>query len=98
MLKRLCVLTVLACSLTMVAMAQQAPPPAADNPLLREWTTPFGVPPFAEIKPEHFVPAIREGIARQRNEIEAIATNPQPPTFANTVEAMENAGELLGKV
>ena len=56
------------------------------------------MPPFGEIKPEHFVPAIKEGIAQQRKEIEAIAANPAPPTFANTIEAMENAGELLAKV
>ena len=44
------------------------------------------------------MPAIKEGIAQQRREIEAIASNPAPPTFANTIEAMENAGELLAKV
>jgi len=75
-----------------------APVAAADNPLLTDWTTPFGVPPFAEIKAEHFVPAIKEGIARQRKEVEAIANSADAPTFANTIEALENTGELLGKV
>jgi len=77
---------------------QQAAPADETNPLLKPWTTPFGVPPFGEVRPEHYLPAIKAGIARQREEIEAIAKNPQPPTFANTLEAMENAGELLSTV
>jgi peptidyl-dipeptidase Dcp len=94
---RTSVLVAVALALGMTVTAQQAPVPA-DNPLLKAWTTPFGVPPFAEIKPEHFGPAIKAGIAEQRKEIEAIAANPAPPTFANTIDAMENAGELLAKV
>ena len=88
-----------ALTLAAAATAGAQPPVApADNPLLKPWSTPFGVPPFGEIKPEHFVPAIKEAIAQQRKEIEAIAANAAPPTFANTIEAMENAGELLAKV
>ena len=52
----------------------------------------------SEIKPEHFLPAIKEAIAQNRKEIDAIVNNPQPPTFANTIEALENTGELLSKV
>jgi peptidyl-dipeptidase Dcp len=79
--------------------ALQTPSPAAsDNPLLQEWKTPFQVPPYQQIRPEHFLPAIQEGIAGNRKEIDAIANNRQPPTFANTIEALENAGELLSKV
>jgi peptidyl-dipeptidase Dcp len=82
-----------------VPTGAQAPATAtADNPLLREWTTPFKVPPFQEIKPEHFLPAIKEAIAQNRKEIDAIANNAQPATFANTIEALENSGELLSKV
>jgi peptidyl-dipeptidase Dcp len=92
-----CALCILA--LTAVLAGQQPAAPAPDaNPLLKPWTTPFGVPPFGEIKPEHFLPAIKAGIAQQRQEIEAIANNPQPPTFANTIEAMEDAGDLLSRV
>ena len=80
------------------ALSGQQPPAGAPNPLLQAWTTPFGVPPFGEIKPEHFLPAIRAGVDAQRKEIDAIANSPEPPTFANTIEAMENAGELLAKV
>jgi len=80
------------------ALSGQQPPAASTNPLLQAWTTPFGVPPFGEIKPEHFLPAIRAGVDAQRKEIDAIANNPEAPTFANTIEAMENAGELLARV
>ncbi|MCL4811076.1 MAG: M3 family metallopeptidase [Vicinamibacteraceae bacterium] len=78
----------------------QTPKPvtAGPNPLLEPWTTPFGVPPFAQIRTEHFLPAITEGIARQRAEVEAIASNPAAPTFANTIAAMEHAGEVLSRV
>jgi peptidyl-dipeptidase Dcp len=92
-------LVLLTLSVAVVLADQQPPSPAADaNPLLTPWTTPFGVPPFAEIKPSHFVPAIKEGIAQQRRDVEAIAANPQAPTFANTIEALENTGELLNRV
>jgi peptidyl-dipeptidase Dcp len=82
----------------MPAWAQAPTAAASDNPLLQEWKTPFQVPPYQLIKPEHFLPAIKEGIAQNRKEIDAIVTNPQPPTFANTIEALEKAGELLSKV
>jgi peptidyl-dipeptidase Dcp len=90
---------VVLCALMLVApVGAQAPPAAADNPLLRAWTTPFGVPPFAEIKPEHFLPALKQAIAEQRKEIEAIVANPAAPTFANTIEALEDAGALLNRI
>ena len=81
------------------AWAQPAAAPAPDtNPLLQPWTTPFEVPPFPAIRPEHFRPAIEAGIAEQRKNIAAIASNQAPPTFANTIAAMEDAGELLSRV
>ena len=99
MIVRTSVLTLFLAALPIVLAGQQPAAPAGEtNPLLKPWTTPFGVPPFGDIKPEHFLPAIKAGVAEQRREIEAIANNPQPPTFANTLEAMENAGELLAKV
>jgi peptidyl-dipeptidase Dcp len=81
-----------------VAFAQPQPPsqPSA-NPFFQEWKTPFGVPPFDQIKTEHFLPAIREGMAEHRRDVEAIARNPAPPTFANTLEALDGAGLLLEK-
>ncbi len=100
MLKRttLCFIAIMAIIGQVSAQKPAAPAPAADNPLLKEWTTPFGVPPFQEIKPEHFLPAYKQAIAENRKEIDAIATSSKSPTFANTLEAMENAGELLAKV
>ena len=78
--------------------AQPASGLQATNPLLKEWTTPFAVPPFQEIKPEHFVPAFKEAIAQNRREIDAIVNTAEPPTFANTIEALDKAGQLLSKV
>lgn len=69
-----------------------------NNPLLGHWNTPFGVPPFEEIKVSHFLPAVETAIAAARNEIDLIADNNQPPTFANTIESLENAGERIGKI
>lgn len=70
---------------------------ASVNPLLGEFNTPHQTPPFAEIKPEHYIPAFREGLAQARAEIEAIVSNTAAPTFENTVEALERSGELLGR-
>ena len=70
----------------------------AGNPLLEEWDTPFGVPPFDAIDDAHYLPAIKKGILELRAEIEAIAGNPEPPTFDNTIIALELAGETLQRV
>jgi peptidyl-dipeptidase Dcp len=90
------ILAVLALAARSAAAAPAAAPPA--NPLLAEWKTPFGVPPFDQIKPEHYLPAFQTAIAQHRAEIEAIAKQPKPPTFVNTIEALENSGALLEKV
>lgn len=80
---------------TVPAVAATAP---AANPLLQPWDTPFGVPPFAAIRSEHFLPAFEEAMRRHLEEVAAIAGNPEPPTFANTVAALDDAGELLDAV
>jgi peptidyl-dipeptidase Dcp len=69
-----------------------------DNPFFKEWTTSFGVPPFDDIKEEHFVPAIEEGIKQHQSEIDAIVANTEEPTFANTILALDKSGDLLSKV
>jgi peptidyl-dipeptidase Dcp len=69
-----------------------------ENPFFVEWNTPFGVPPFDEIKVEHYVPAVKEGIKQQEAEIEAIVSNPDAPTFENTILAFDKSGALLTKV
>ncbi len=68
------------------------------NPLLMEWKTPFGVPPFEQIQEGHFLPAFQEAIAMTRQEVEAIAQDARPATFANTIETLDASGELLDKV
>lgn len=70
----------------------------ATNPFFEDWDTPYGIPPFDQIKDEHFKPAFAKAIAEVRSEVEAIANNPEEPTFANTIEAMEYNGKLLNKV
>src|SRR5712692_9633502 len=75
------------------------PPPAtADNPLLEEWTAPFGVPPFDRIKAEHFGPAFARAFAAHAAEVATIAADAEPPSFANTIEALETSGEALMRI
>jgi peptidyl-dipeptidase Dcp len=70
----------------------------AGNPFMEEWNTPYGIPPFSAIKDEHYMPAFKKGILELRADIAAILENPEPPTFENTILALEIAGELLTKV
>ena len=69
-----------------------------DNPFLEEWNTPFGVPPFKRIQISDYEPAMAEGMARHNKEIAGIANNADAPSFANTLEAMDQSGHLLDKV
>jgi peptidyl-dipeptidase Dcp len=71
---------------------------APDNPFFRDWTGPFGVPPFGEIAPEHFRPAFERALAEHAAEVEAVAGNEAPPTFENTVAALERSGEPLTRL
>jgi len=68
------------------------------NPLTAPWTAPFGLPPFDQIRAEHFRPAFDAALAEHRNEIDAIAKNPAEPDFENTIDALERAGKLLTDV
>jgi peptidyl-dipeptidase Dcp len=68
------------------------------NPLLSPWNTPFEVAPFADIRPEHFLPAFNEGLLRHRAEIAAITSDTSPATYANVIDALERAGEALSRV
>ncbi len=71
---------------------------AAGNPLLTEWTAPFGVPPFADIAVADYEPAVAAAIAAHEAEIAAIRDNAEPATFANTIEALDAAGADLSRV
>ena len=68
------------------------------NPLLAPWTTPFGLPPFEDIRPEHFGPAFADAMAAHLEEISAIGANPEPASFANTIEALQRSGRLLTRI
>ena len=71
---------------------------APSNPLLKAWQTPFETPPFADIEPEHFLPAFEQAFADHAAEIAAITHDPAEPDFANTITALERSGKLLSKV
>lgn len=68
------------------------------NPLLTEFDTPYGAPPFDKIDVEDYIPAFDEAMARARAEVDSIASNPQAPTFENTIVALERSGEMLSRV
>src|SRR5690349_21897101 len=70
----------------------------AANPFLAPSPLPFGYPDFSAIREEHFLPAFVEGMARQRAEVDAIAADPAPPTFENTIVALERSGDALRRV
>ncbi len=72
--------------------------PQSKNPISAEWETPFGTPPFDEIRNEHYMPAFQEAMGAHMAEIEAIVNNSEEPTFKNTIEALEKSGELLDRV
>ncbi len=69
-----------------------------NNPLLLGFNTPYEVPPFEAIEISHYMPAIQEALQTAREEIREIKENQDSPTFANTIEALERSGELLGRI
>ena len=68
------------------------------NPFLQEWDTPYGIPPFDKITLADYIPAVKAGIEQQEKELEAILSNPEAPTFKNTIDPYEQSGEILEKV
>ena len=70
----------------------------SENPFFTEYSTPFGVPPFDQIKTEHFIPAIEKGMEEQNKEIASIIQNEAAPDFDNTIAAFDYSGELMRKV
>ena len=70
----------------------------APNPFLSEYTTPFQVPPFDQIKNEHYMPAFEAGMAEQQAEIDAIVNNQETPTFENTILPFDKSGQILDRV
>lgn len=81
------------------ALAVTPSPSASENPMLKSWTGPYGgVPPFDRVRVDELIPAFEAAMAEQLAEVEAIAANPAPPTFANTIAALERTGRTLDRV
>jgi peptidyl-dipeptidase Dcp len=74
------------------------PQAASQNPLLKDWTGAFGLPPFGAAKPEQFRPAFDQALAAHRAEIDAIAGDKAAPSFDNTIAALERGGRELDRV
>ena len=85
------IISIISIALVMAACSEK-------NPFLVEWETPYGIPPYEEIAVEDYIPAIQKGIEQQNAEIEAITSNPDAPTFENTIVPLELSGEILSKV
>ena len=69
-----------------------------ENPFFAEWNTPYGVPPFDRIAPEHFLPALERGMSLHDAEIDAITSNNDEATFENVILAYDNSGKMLSQV
>ena len=76
-------------------MTHPPSPPGTQNPLLADWSGPFGLPPLPEIKPEDFRPAFDRALAAHRAELDAISANAEPASFANTIEAIVLGANML---
>ncbi len=85
-------------SVSVVTLASCDKNEKGSNPFFAEWDTPFGMPPFGEINPEHYKPAYEEAIRQHNAEIEAIVSNTETPGFDNVILALDNAGDMLGRV
>ena len=94
-MKRLILITAL---LFIVSCQQKSKMDPNINPFFQEWNTPYEVPPFLDIKDEHYMPAYEQGMKENLEEIDVIVNNPEAPTFANTIEELERTGKLLSKV
>ena len=70
----------------------------SENPFMQDYTTEYEIPPFDQIKYEHYIPAIKAGIEERNQEIAAITNNRAMPDFDNTILALDNSGKLLTKV
>src|SRR5258707_7949633 len=88
---------IIACALLNAAQITAVSAADPDNPLLKESTLPYHLPPFDQIKDEHFVPAMEAGMRDQLKEVDTVANNSEKPTFENTVVALERTGRSLDR-
>ncbi|MCQ2142550.1 MAG: M3 family metallopeptidase [Bacteroidales bacterium] len=87
--------TLLIAALTAIAMTTSC---ISNNPFMEEWDTPYGIPPFEKFEASDFMPALKAGIKAHNEEIQAIISNPEAPTFENTIAAFDRSGAVLGRV
>ena len=92
------ILTMAAASLMGMAALTSCGNKEEQNPFLTDYTTPYEIPPFEQIKPEHYLPALRAGIEQHNAQIDSILNCTEEPTFENTILAFEESGEILAKV
>ncbi|KAB2908282.1 MAG: M3 family metallopeptidase [Ignavibacteriales bacterium] len=92
------VITILVLTVAITTLSAQNMENSGGNPFFQEWKTPFGTPPFSQIKLEHYIPAYEEGIKEQNQAIDKIVANRETPNFKNTIEALEVSGALIAKV
>lgn len=110
---RMCSLAIMSAAALLAGCSQETPETmaqsaqaqrqdvAADisaNPFFQEWDTPYGIPPFDQIRDEHYKPAVEAAVAELREEIAAIRDNPEPASFENTIEALETSGDAISRV
>mgnify|MGYP000844614578 CR=1 FL=1 len=90
--------TIITLSLIMMYSCNEADTQGKDNPFFSEFDTPDGVPPFDQIKIEHYLPAFEAGMKEHTAEVDAIIKNADAPTFENTIVALDKAGKMLNRV
>ena len=96
-MKRLLTIALFATTMTLSSCDKAVKQPT-ENPLIAEWNTPYGIPPFDQIKNEHYAPALKYAMAQHLAEIEAITSSHDEPTFDNVMLAYDRSGELLSRV
>ena len=79
-------------------MDQRVSQALSPNPLLKDWDTPYGLPPFDAIRTDHFVPALRAAMKANRDELDAIAAQAEPPSFDNTIAAFDRCARQLARI
>ncbi len=92
------ILMLMAAAMIFSSCTNSAELPKMENPFFTEYDTPFQVPPFNIIKPEHFIPAYEKGMEENKADIDRIINNPASPDFKNTITALDRAGKLLSEV
>jgi len=102
MIKKALIIFIMTFGLIFTACTKNSEAPeeviSTGNPFFSEYNTPFNVPPFDRIKPEHFIPAYERGMEEHKADIEAIINNPEEPSFENTIAALDRSGKLLSEV